>query len=139
MKHYNKILLSIFLLLGNNKILASDAPVTIDSRIKTYIYNENEIFLIKVYNGYQSSIELGKGEELETLSVGDTFAWKITPVGRRIFIKPLEDNVHTNMTLITNKRTYHFDIISKSPDEEIDKNIVYVLRFYYPEENRRRE
>jgi type IV secretion system protein VirB9 len=36
------------------------------------------------------------------------------------------------MTVITNKRTYQFDVISKPIDENIDKDLVYVVRFFYP-------
>jgi type IV secretion system protein VirB9 len=111
----------------------ADEPITIDNRIKTYIYSENEVFRLLVHYGYQSSIEFAEGEKIATISVGDSFAWKITPVGRRLFIKALQDNMHTNMTIITNKHTYQFDLMSKTPDKNIDKELVYVLRFFYPE------
>lgn len=109
-------------------------PITTDNRIKTYVYNENEVFLLVIHYGYQSNIEFANGEEVETISIGDSYAWKVTPVGRRLFIKPLEENIHTNMTVITNKRTYQFDVMSKLPDENIDNELVYVVRFYYPDQ-----
>lgn len=138
MKFYRIIYLFILLtLISFTELSYSDVPVTTDSRIKTYVYNENEVFLVVVHYGYQSSIELAIGEEVETLSIGDSYAWKITPVGRRLFIKPLEENIHTNMTVVTNRRTYQFDIVSKMPDENIDRELVYVVRFYYPDENSR--
>ncbi|KKB96702.1 Type IV secretion system protein virB9 precursor [Candidatus Arcanobacter lacustris] len=130
MKYY----LSIFLfLISISQVTYAEVPITTDNRIKTYIYNENEVFTILVHYGYQSSIELSYGEEVETISMGDSYAWKITPVGRRIFIKPFEENIHTNMTIITNKRTYQFDIVSKLPSENFDKELAYVVRFFYPE------
>ena len=112
-------------------------PITTDNRIKTYVYNENEVFLVVVHMGYQASIEFAKGEEIETLSIGDNYSWKITPVGRRIFIKPFEESIHTNMTVVTNKRTYQFDLASKSVDpDKIDMELAYVIRFYYPDEKK---
>jgi type IV secretion system protein VirB9 len=110
-----------------------DMPITTDNRIKTYVYNENEVYKVLIYNGYQCSVEFGDGETVSTISVGDTYSWKIAPVGRRLFIKPLENNVHTNMTVITNKRSYQFDVLSIEPDQNIESNLVYVLRFFYPE------
>ncbi|MEO0348022.1 MAG: TrbG/VirB9 family P-type conjugative transfer protein, partial [Pseudomonadota bacterium] len=62
----------------------------------------------------------------------DNFAWQITPVDRRIFVKPTEENIHTNLTVITNVRTYHFELLAKSPTDEVDYNFAYVVRFFYP-------
>lgn len=52
------------------------------------------------------------------------------------FIKPMEKNIRTNMTIITNKRTYQFDIVSKELEDENDKDLVYVVRFQYPKKAR---
>ena len=93
---------------------AANRPVAIDSRIKTFIYSENEIFRIVINYGYQTSVEFAEGEEIQTISVGNNFAWQLTPVGRRLFIKPLEENILTNMTILTNKRVYQFEVQSKS-------------------------
>lgn len=109
-----------------------DLAVTSDNRIKTYIYNPNEVFLLVVHTGFQSHIEFAKGEEIETISMGDSYAWKITPLANRLFIKPLERNIRTNMTILTNRRTYQFDIVAKELDGEDDPNLVYVVRFHYP-------
>jgi len=134
MKFYLKLFLIFITLVQFSH--ASDSintPIATDNRIKTYIYNENEVFNILVHSGYQSSIEFAYGEEVETVSMGDAYSWKITPLGRRLFIKPYEENIRTNMTIITNKRAYQFDIISKAPSENFDKELSYVVRFFYPE------
>jgi type IV secretion system protein VirB9 len=114
-------------------ITNADEPITTDNRVKTYVYNENEIYPLVIFYGYQTSIEFANGEEVATISMGDSYAWQMTPVGRRIFIKPLEDNIHTNMTILTNKRAYQFDLFSKKAQETINNELVYVMRFYYPE------
>lgn len=139
MKYFKKITIyfyAIFCLLNlnfNSAIAAT--PITTDNRIKTYVYNENEVYNLLIHYGYQSNIEFGIGEEVETISVGDSYAWKINPIGRRLFIKPMEENIHTNMTVITNKRTYQFDIMSRAADDKIDKELVYVVKFFYPDKN----
>lgn len=119
----------------SNSVAYSKTPITTDSRIKTFVYNENEVFHVTVQYGYQSNIEFGKGEEIETISIGNNYSWKITPVERRLFIKAIEGDAHTNMTVITNKRTYQFELQSKYPDDRLDEELVYVVRFYYPLED----
>jgi type IV secretion system protein VirB9 len=110
-------------------------PIAIDSRIKTYIYSENEVFRLVVHYGYQTSIEFADGEEIQTISVGNNYAWQLTPIGRRLFIKPLEENILTNMTILTNKRAYQFEVQSKLLSYTVDEELVYVVRFFYPEED----
>jgi type IV secretion system protein VirB9 len=117
-----------------NTSCLADEPITTDNRVKTYVYNENEVFPLVIFYGYQTSIEFAKGEEISTISMGDSYSWSMTPVGRRLFVKPLEENMHTNMTIITNKRAYQFDLFSKKIDGEFNNDLVYVMRFYYPEE-----
>lgn len=111
------------------------SPVITDSRIKTFVYNENDVYAVKTHYGYQSNIEFGRHERIRTVSVGDRVGWQVVPAGRRLFIKSLEENGHTNMTVVTNKRAYQFDLRSSGrvplrPNEEL----VYVIRFFYPED-----
>jgi type IV secretion system protein VirB9 len=131
----NKLVVLVFFLLGLTSVANGKTPITTDSRIKTFVYNENEVFHVTVQYGYQSSIEFGKNEEIETMSIGNSYSWQITPVERRIFIKAIEGAAHTNMTVITNKRTYQFELESKYPDDKLDEELVYVVRFFYPLEN----
>ncbi len=108
-------------------------PVTTDSRIRTLVYNPNEVYELKFYYGYQSFIEFAEDEEIEMISIGEAFAWRLTPAGKRLFIRPLEIAGHTNMTIISNKRTYHFDIRSGEYDGKADEELVYTIRFFYPQ------
>lgn len=111
-------------------------PITTDSRIKTLVFNPNEVFNITTHYGYQSNIEFGAKEVIETISVGDRVAWQITPAGRRLFIRAQEENAHTNMTVITNLRAYQFDLRSSAADAVFgSEELTYVVRFFYPEEN----
>lgn len=111
------------------------APIVTDSRIKTFVYNENEVYTVTTHYGYQSNIELGPNEEIQTLSVGDRVGWQIVPAGRRIFIRAMEEAAHTNMTVVTNKRAYQFDIREAGRAAlAAGEELVYVVRFYYPDE-----
>jgi type IV secretion system protein VirB9 len=109
----------------------AEIPITTDKRIKTYVYHPSDVYLVTISPGFQTSIEFASGEQIQTISVGDSFSWLLNPMGNRLFIKPLENNVRTNMTIITNLRTYQFDILSSS-EKEYMNDIAYVIRFYYP-------
>jgi type IV secretion system protein VirB9 len=114
-----------------------DLPITRDTRIKTYIYNPTEVYLLILHHGFQSHIEFAQGETVETISLGESYAWKITPLGNRLFIRPLEKNMRTNMTIITNRRAYQFDIVSKELEEGEEADLVYQIKFIYPKKSNR--
>ena len=44
----------------------------------------------------------------------------------------MEKNARTNMTIITNKRTYQFDIVSQEFNKDDISQLVYVVSFFYP-------
>lgn len=109
-------------------------PIATDSRIRIMVYSPDDVFKYTGYYGYQASIELAKDEEVVNISMGDTTAWQIVPNGHRIFIKPIEDDATTNMTLITNKRTYFFELYAEEADDIRDPDMVFTIRFIYPDE-----
>ncbi len=139
MKKYNAILTSV---LVSTSVMASAAevpvPVATDSRIKTFVYSENDVFNLVAHYGYQSNIEFPANETIETISIGNKVGWQVVTAGRRLFIRPTLASARTNMTIITSKRAYQFDITAVpavySPEEEL----AYVVRFYYPDDKKNR-
>ena len=109
-------------------------PTSGDSRIRVLVYSPDDVFKYTGYYGYQASIELAKDEEVVSISMGDTTAWQIVPAGFRIFIKPMEQDATTNMTLITNKRTYFFELYAEEAQDIRDPDMVFNVRFIYPDE-----
>jgi type IV secretion system protein VirB9 len=114
---------------------ANSIPLTSDSRIKTFVYSANDVFQVTVSYGFQASIEFGRGEHITTISMGSRHAWNVRPMDDRIFLRPIEADANTNMTVITNKRTYQFDLSSKLESEASTDEQVYVVRFFYPDSN----
>lgn len=110
-------------------------PTPIDARIRVMVYNPDDVFKFIGYYGFQASIELARGEEIVSISLGDTTSWQIVPSGNRIFIKPIEQDATTNMTLITNKRTYFFELYAEEASDIQDPNMVFNVRFIYPDED----
>jgi type IV secretion system protein VirB9 len=116
-------------------VAIAQVPIVTDSRIKTLVYNPNEVYTVTTHYGYQSNIEFGLKEVIETVSVGDRVAWQIIPAGRRLFIRAQEENAATNMTVVTNLRAYQFDLRSSSADAVFgSEELTYVVRFFYPDE-----
>jgi type IV secretion system protein VirB9 len=137
-KKYKFLIFCILYIYISGNAFASkfDTPIAIDSRIKTFVYSENEIFPIVLNYGYQTAIEFSKDEIIQTYSVGNQFVWQFSAVGRTLFIKPLEENIVTNMTVLTNKRRYYFELYSKLTSGTPDEELSYVVRFFYPDEEK---
>lgn len=136
--HKKKIVQYIAVLMVIIMPMAAQAakPIVSDSRIKTLVYSPNEVFGVTVHYGYQSYIEFGPDEKIEAYSLGDSTPWRIATAGNRMFITPIDGYSHTNMNVITSRRSYTFDLESKiAPEEEADINLTYVLRFYYPDDS----
>lgn len=131
-----KILIFLVWCLIAEKALAirESRPMPIDSRIRIMVYNPDDVFKFTGYYGYQASIELAKDEEVISISMGDTTAWQLVPAGYRIFIKPIEQDATTNMTLITNKRTYFFELYAEETTDIRDPDMVFNVKFIYPDE-----
>ena len=130
-------LLAGFLIVSTaNVAFAADSvqPVVSDSRVKTFVYNENEVYPIYTQYGYQTGIEFSKSEEIQTISLGDRVGWQVIPSGRRIFIQTLQDDSQTNLTVVTDRRTYQFDLKSIGNASGNEGRLVYIARFYYPED-----
>lgn len=118
---------------------AASAPSTVqalqvpsDQRMKQMAYNEGDVYTITTKYGYQTNIVFSPKEDIETISVGDKSVWQIIPSGNRLFIRPMEEDVTTNMTVLTNKRSYQFDLKSLGPAQT--EGNIYVASFVYPEE-----
>ena len=131
-----KRLLFLFLFIFcffKNGFTAETIPLTTDSRIRTIVYNPNEVFQLKFHYGFQSFIEFAPDEDIEIISLGEAFPWKITPIGKRLFIRPIQIDVTTNMTVITTKRTYQFEITGLAFDERANEDLIYSIKFFYPD------
>ena len=112
-------------------LFASSPALAGDSRIQTIRYDAEEIVSIVGHAGIQSTIQFGLDERIENIAVGDSSAWQVTPNrrGSLLFIKPLSYASRTNMTVVTDKRTYMFDLRSGGKAGQP----LYSLKFSYPD------
>lgn len=108
------------------------SSLSTDNRIRTYIYDPNEVFVFTGHYRFQSSIELSPDETIQNISIGDSVSWQIIPSGSRIFLKPIDQDATTNMTVITDKRIYHFELYAEEADDIRDEEMIFSVRFSYP-------
>lgn len=128
---------SLVVMLGVESASATreSQPLPVDHRVHVISYQPDAVFKYTGHYRYQSSIEFGKDETIKTIAMGDSSAWMMNPSGNRLFIKPVEADATTNMTLFTNKRTYLFELHARETDDIADPNMVFVTRFVYPDED----
>jgi type IV secretion system protein VirB9 len=102
-----------------------------DRRLVSRQYNPNEVIQLDGQAGVQASIAFAEDEHIENVAVGDASSWQITPNKRAnlLFVKPLAARARTNMTVVTDRRTYFFDLVAAPTSRP-----VYLLRFTYPGE-----
>ena len=102
-----------------------------DARLASRLYSDSEVVRIEGRLGVQASIAFSETEHIENVAIGDSNSWQVTPNKRAnlLFVKPLGGSARTNMTVVTDRRTYFFDLVA-SPSA----TPLYVLRFTYPPE-----
>ena len=103
-----------------------------DPRLVERLYDPDSVVRIEGKAGVQATIRFDEDEHIENVAIGDSQTWQVTPNKRAnlLFVKPLEERASTNMTVVTDRHTYLFDLIA-SPAH---RSPLYVLAFTYPEE-----
>lgn len=118
---------------GKASALQEPRPISTDRRIRTVRYSPNEVYQFIGHYGYQSSIEFAEDEKVQTVSIGDSVAWMVNPAESRLFLKPIEQNATTNLTVITDKRTYFFELHAEETNNIRDNEMIFTVRFVYPQ------
>ena len=102
-----------------------------DSRLVERLYDPTQVVKIEGKVNVQTTIRFGEDESIENVAIGDSQKWQVTPNrgADHLFIKPLAPSASTNMTVVTNKRTYLFDLVANGRAQPL-----YLLSFTYPVE-----
>ena len=122
---------AMLLLLCGGSALAQSAPpaAPLDPRIEMVTYDANQIVPLRVTTGFQVMVEFAGDERVENIALGDSNGWQATPNkrGDHLFVKS-DGGSTTNMTVVTDARTYLFELVPSSGDTPL-----YSLRFSYPQ------
>jgi type IV secretion system protein VirB9 len=115
-------------------------PGSTDPRVRVVAYDPDDVVTLRGYVGYQIHIEWASGEEFVNLGAGDAAGFDIGTEANHFFIKPKQEHVATNLTVLTNRHTYHFDYtVSRPPARSgTPSDLVYSIRFVYPQDEARR-
>lgn len=105
-----------------------------DPRVRIVPYTPEDVVLVAATVGYAVTLDFGPEEQIETVSVGDGLNWQLTPNrgANLLFVKPMAANVSTNMTVVTNLHSHHFELRSRRRNGPHDPNLVFAIRFDHP-------
>ena len=108
------------------------ASAATDNRIRSLAYEPDHIVQVVGHMGIQSTIQFDGSERIQNVAIGDSSKWQVTPNhgATLLFVKPLAPRVRTNMTVVTDRRTYMFDLVAG----DRFSTPVYALKFSYPNE-----
>ena len=109
-----------------------------DIRIRYAVYDEQQVFRIETDLRHSTTIQFGQGERFEAVIVGDTESFQVDPIpelGNVLTIKPHVQGASTNMSVITNRRSYTFHLREGSIPGRT--GMFFEVRFRYPEDDRR--
>jgi type IV secretion system protein VirB9 len=123
--------------------VAEQKPVTVevDTRIKKFDYDENNVYKLDVYLKAITTVEFADGEQVQSILVGDSASWEIVRLqsGNVLSVKPTIPNALTNMTVFTDQRVYTFELRSVGtilPGQLSPMSQTYRTAFTYPEEKK---
>jgi type IV secretion system protein VirB9 len=123
------------LLLRTTLAFAEATPVrgTADGRIRTALYDANQVYRIQGYAGYEVDLQFEPGESFVGIGAGDIEGLSFVAQDNHLFIKPKAARVSTNLTVLTTRRPYQF-VYSASAlrTDPHDPDVIFVVRFTYP-------
>ncbi|MBE5075061.1 TrbG/VirB9 family P-type conjugative transfer protein [Erythrobacteraceae bacterium E2-1 Yellow Sea] len=102
-----------------------------DPRLVERPYDPAAVVRVNGKANVQATIKFSDDEVIENVAIGDSQSWQVTPNKRAnlLFVKPLTSTANTNMTVVTSRRTYLFDMVATPRN-----NPLYVLSFTYADE-----
>lgn len=109
-------------------------PGLLDARIRDVGYSADQVYRLTGYVGYQTDLQFEAGESFVGLAAGDIEGISFVAQGNHLFLKPKAARVGTNLTVLTNRRTYQLDYSASAQRPDATQEVIYALRFIYPSE-----
>lgn len=108
-------------------------PAFADPRVAALRYNPHAVVELSFCLGFETTVEFAPHEKIQNVAVGDSSRWQ-TVTNRRadaLFIKPTAKIAHTNLTVLTDKRIYNFELRARATGCPRAQKI-FSLSFIYP-------
>lgn len=108
-----------------------------DPRVRVVDYNPLNVIRLATFYGVSTHVQFAEGEVIKDVAVGDDQAWKVVHRGNNLYIKPVATNADTNVTVVSDKRTYQFALVvqarpAKDSAAWANSNLIFSLAFRYP-------
>lgn len=105
-----------------------------DPRLRTTPFDPERVYRVRGYVGYQVDLEFEPGERFLGVGAGDIDAIGYAAQDNHLFLKPRATQIHTNLTILTTRRTYHIEyrVLSAAGPERDGSDLIFSLRFIYP-------
>jgi type IV secretion system protein VirB9 len=102
-----------------------------DPHIQTVAYDPLQVVALRVASGYAVTVRFSPDERIETVSVGDPGSWQVQANRRadNLVIKPVGPALPTNLTVITDQRSYSFALYSAITAGDMQP---FIVTFTYP-------
>ncbi|MEM6681085.1 MAG: TrbG/VirB9 family P-type conjugative transfer protein [Pseudomonadota bacterium] len=102
-----------------------------DPRIKSLAYVSDSVVPLTAHLGYQLAIEFQDDESIENVAIGDSASWQVTPNrrGSVLIIKPVNQALPTNMTVLTSQRRYSFALMARNSKGAAPSEMTFVMKF----------
>lgn len=129
------VMSGLILFAGHGLSFAETIPPkgAVDSRIRSAIYRDDEVYRLIGFVGYAIELVFEEGEVFAGNGGGDldgiAFGWH----DNHLILKPKAANVGTNLVVYTNRRAYRFDysVSARRSNVQTDE-VMYTVRFVYP-------
>lgn len=138
-----KLILSIALLVVPILVHAEITPAKgkFDPRVRVVDYNPLNVTKLSTFYGVSTHVQFERTETIVDIAAGDDQAWHLikSHLNNSLYIKPKATKADTNLTVVTDKRTYNFVLVVqarpiKDSEAWADHNLIYSLTFRYPED-----
>lgn len=98
-----------------------------DPHIHIIPSDPQKVITLRVAPGFVLTLELAPDERIESVAVGNSSAWQVTPNKNadHLFIKPLPNASMTDLTVVTGARSYSFEL---QPLYGPDPTMAYIVR-----------
>jgi type IV secretion system protein VirB9 len=127
MKHLRLLILAVAL-------AAASSGAHADPRIRKLAFDPDRVVRLEGCFGYQTMVEFAPDERIENVGLGEASRWLVTPNKRAnmLFVKPAYRTTRSNMTVVTDRRSYAFELVARDGENCRNGGVLYSLRFTYP-------
>lgn len=116
-------------------------PGNLDYRVRSTDFADGQVYRITGFFGFHAIVLFGAEEAIQKVS-GYESGWNIESLGNKILISPKLADADSNLTVVTNRHVYFFDLSVKPfpkgryISQARDARQTYGLHFRYPEDER---